>query len=195
MLRCEVLIAKNMLNLRAGAKVGARVGVAGTRLVQTVAVRCLALSPLSKPGDYSNLANYGRAKALMFTRTYAVDRFGEKIDNKIDDITDGQYNQISNMYLEDLGDELEAIGDDHPSIDFELSQGVLTLNTSKGTYVINRQPPNKQMWLSSPISGPNRYDLVGGQWVSLRDNGKLTELLSRELSDILGEEIGLQLQN
>lgn len=26
-----------------------------------------------------------------------------------------------------------------------------------GTYVINKQPPNKQIWLSSPVSGPDRY--------------------------------------
>lgn len=31
--------------------------------------------------------------------------------------------------------------------------GVLTLKLGdKGTYVINKQPPNKQIWLSSPIS-------------------------------------------
>lgn len=29
-----------------------------------------------------------------------------------------------------------------------------------GTYVLNKQPPNKQIWLSSPISGPKRYDWV-----------------------------------
>ena len=33
-----------------------------------------------------------------------------------------------------------------------------------GTYVINKQPPNKQIWLSSPQSGPKRYD-----WVILGD--------------------------
>ncbi len=30
--------------------------------------------------------------------------------------------------------------------------GVLTLNLAEhGTYVINKQPPNKQIWLSSPF--------------------------------------------
>lgn len=33
-----------------------------------------------------------------------------------------------------------------------LQSGVLTLNVGEhGTYVINKQPPNKQIWLSSPI--------------------------------------------
>lgn len=39
--------------------------------------------------------------------------------------------------------------------------GVLNLDFSPaGTYVFNKQPPNKQIWLSSPISGPKRYDYV-----------------------------------
>jgi frataxin len=37
----------------------------------------------------------------------------------------------------------------HPLL---LQSGVLTLNLgTHGTYVINKQPPNKQIWLSSPV--------------------------------------------
>jgi len=63
-----------------------------------------------------------------------------------------------------------------------------------GTYVINKQPPNKQIWLSSPVSGPKRYDWVvfgegqhekegGGSagWVYLRDSSTLADLLLKEL--------------
>ena len=36
---------------------------------------------------------------------------------------------------------------------FPYQSGVLTLKLGKhGTYVVNKQPPNKQIWLSSPIS-------------------------------------------
>ena len=73
--------------------------------------------------------------------------------------------------------------------------GVLTLQfPPAGTYVLNKQPPNKQIWLSSPISGPKRYDYVikgegqhekqgsgQGEWVYLRDGTTLTGLLRREL--------------
>lgn len=40
--------------------------------------------------------------------------------------------------------------------------GVLTAVISEafGTYVINKQAPNKQIWLSSPVSGPKRYDYI-----------------------------------
>lgn len=63
-----------------------------------------------------------------------------------------------------------------------------------GTYVINKQPPNKQIWLSSPISGPKRYDYVVygesqaqkedtavGSWVYLRDGSNMRDLFAEEL--------------
>lgn len=64
----------------------------------------------------------------------------------------------------------------------------------KGTYVINKQPPNKQIWLSSPISGPKRFDWcsltdaaggkAGGEsnsWIYTRDGSSLSELILEEL--------------
>lgn len=79
--------------------------------------------------------------------------------------------------------------------------GVLTLKfPPAGTYVINKQPPNKQIWLSSPISGPKRYDYAvwsEGQdskegtgncsWVYLRDGTTLSNLLETELGIELDE--------
>jgi frataxin len=56
--------------------------------------------------------------------------------------------------------------------------------------VINKQPPNKQIWLSSPISGPKRYDYVYvedkkqgikvASWIYLRDLSSLHDLLAEE---------------
>ena len=73
--------------------------------------------------------------------------------------------------------------------------GVLSLTfPPHGTYVLNKQPPNKQIWLSSPVSGPKRYDYVrlpDGRldWVYLRDGSLLTGLLSGELGmKVLGNE-------
>lgn len=64
----------------------------------------------------------------------------------------------------------------------------------KGTYILNKQPPNKQIWLSSPLSGPKRFDWVllsegqdmkegsgAGDWVFIKDNTSLTELVKEEL--------------
>lgn len=56
----------------------------------------------------------------------------------------------------------------------ECVQGVLTVRLgSLGTYVINKQTPNRQIWASSPVSGPVRYDLRGGRWVYHRDGHEM----------------------
>ena len=54
--------------------------------------------------------------------------------------------------------------------------------------MLNKQPPNRQIWLSSPVSGPKRYDWVtqgqdvkSGKWLYSRDGSSLTELLEGEL--------------
>lgn len=76
----------------------------------------------------------------------------------------------------------------------------------KGTYVLNKQPPNKQIWLSSPESGPKRYDWVvqgesmahkeesipSGDWIYLRDGSSLVDLIKNEIGvrlDSAGREI------
>ena len=87
--------------------------------------------------------------------------------------------------------------------------GVLSITLPPaGTYIINKQPPNKQIWLSSPVSGPKRFDWVlegesmhqkegGGQgdWVYLRDGTSLTDLLRKEVGvsvDLHGHEEGMK---
>ena len=87
--------------------------------------------------------------------------------------------------------------------------GVLTINSPHGTYVLNKQPPNKQIWLSSPIAGPKRYDWVisgdhhhekegtetgGGEWIYLRDGSTLTELLKKEIDVELDGDISEEVE-
>ena len=65
--------------------------------------------------------------------------------------------------------------------------------------MINKQPPNRQIWLSSPVSGPKRFDWVAdeqggevgrGRWVSLKGGSEvgLGELLRSELG--VGVRVG-----
>ncbi|KAL6451788.1 YFH1 Frataxin [Candida maltosa Xu316] len=122
-------------------------------------------------------------------RSYSISTQGDIIDDQIDNITDGEYSKISNEYLETISDSLEELSESFEQVDAELNHGVLTLVLPPhGTYVINKQPPNKQIWLSSPVSGPKRYDLIGGKWRTLRDGSLLTELLEQEISEAVGED-------
>ncbi|KAF8002088.1 hypothetical protein HF325_003053 [Metschnikowia pulcherrima] len=133
--------------------------------------------------------------AIIPRRTYVISTDGENIENLIDHLSPSEYNSIANEYLETLSDDMEELGEEFPQIDLELTQGVMTLTVAEGkTYVINKQPPNKQIWLSSPYSGPKRYDLIGGRWITLRDNTSLTDLLAKELSEELGQEVNLSVE-
>ena len=53
---------------------------------------------------------------------------------------------------------------------------------TQGTFVINKQAPNRQIWLSSPVTGPLRYDFCRASeaWLSSRDQH---ELLGRLADD------------
>ncbi len=57
--------------------------------------------------------------------------------------------------LEDLGIE---------GFDVVSADGVVNLRLgSRGTYVLNKQTPTRQLWLSSPVSGPWHYEWVDGK--------------------------------
>lgn len=108
------------------------------------------------------------------------------------------YDERSDSAMETLLDSLEQLVDSlaDPTCEVEYSSGVLTLQLgSKGTYVINKQPPNKQIWLSSPFSGPKRYDysLERKVWYYNRDGRLLDDLLNEELTRELDREVRIQL--
>lgn len=109
-----------------------------------------------------------------------------------------QYHALSDTTMETMLESLENVLDEEASSEYEVdySSGVLTLKLGQhGTYVINKQPPNKQIWLSSPTSGPKRYDYVPerDQWVYLREGRTLGQLLNEELSKIFNREIDLKI--
>ncbi|KAI1767014.1 Frataxin-like domain-containing protein [Hypoxylon sp. FL1150] len=116
-------------------------------------------------------------------------------------ITDSEYQELSNAYLDILLTRYEELQDQEGEVDVEFSSGVMTVKIpERGTYVINKQPPNKQIWLSSPVSGPKRYDYVvvnegqdskqdtaTGNWVYLRDGSTLSELLLEETGVVMDQ--------
>ncbi|KAK3741391.1 hypothetical protein RRG08_034435 [Elysia crispata] len=93
-------------------------------------------------------------------------------------------------FFEDLP-ETEQCNEDY---DCAFGSGVLTIHLGSidGTFVINKQTPNKQIWLSSPLSGPKRYDYLNGQWIYLRDGSNLHRHLETEMTDILGFKVDLK---
>ncbi|KAK9238000.1 hypothetical protein V1525DRAFT_359545 [Lipomyces kononenkoae] len=141
---------------------------------------------LARIGVYALTATAGRS--LSSTSARANEGGNENLNLKPDDISLNEYHAFADETLENILVHCEDLADTEPRIDVELAQGVLTLILPLGTYVINKQPPNKQIWLSSPISGPKRYDLVESQWTDHRDGTTLGNLLRHEISEALGVE-------
>ncbi|KAF2752855.1 Frataxin [Pseudovirgaria hyperparasitica] len=115
-------------------------------------------------------------------------------------LTTDDYHKHADAYLNELVEKLEESQETSSEIDVEYSAGVLTVEiVGRGSYVLNKQPPNKQIWLSSPISGPKRFDWVTlgesmehkegsgtGDWVCLRDGSSLTDIIQKELGVQVG---------
>lgn len=100
---------------------------------------------------------------------------------KPEEIAIEEFHKVADETLEIILDNFETLGESYPDVDVELAQGVLTLYLPpNGAYVINKQPANRQIWWSSPISGPKRFDLVDGKWVYQRDGHTLGEGLREE---------------
>ncbi|KAE8211252.1 hypothetical protein CF327_g4973 [Tilletia walkeri] len=136
-------------------------------------------------------------------------------------LTPEEYDTKASQTLESLTDSLEILLEsllDSTSKnkitspaewDVEYSSGVLNLRLGPqhGTYVVNKQPPNKQIWLSSPTSGPKRFDYErareggeGERWVWRKGGGEpvtLKGLLEGELAVLTGlkaDELGLRFE-
>ena len=70
--------------------------------------------------------------------------------------------------------------------DVVYSDGVLKVKVEDlGTYVFNKQTPNLQLWLSSPISGPQRFEFDNEQgiWINNRTSEPLIKKLNEELEN------------
>ncbi|GMT14757.1 hypothetical protein PFISCL1PPCAC_6054 [Pristionchus fissidentatus] len=96
------------------------------------------------------------------------------------------YEKRADETLESISDYVSEIGEAaNVDVDIALSMGVLSLSIPPvGTFVLNKQRPNLQLWLSSPISGPRRYDLKSGKWICAREHEALHLLLNREFTQI-----------
>ena len=112
-------------------------------------------------------------------------------------MTEGEFHKIADATLFELFDKV-AVLEDSVNADTSLTQGILTIDLSslkKGIWVINKQTPNRQIWWSSPISGPRRYEhdhdhnhnhnikSLGDCWKSSKNNS--SALLSDLRSEML----------
>lgn len=82
--------------------------------------------------------------------------------NRGPQLTKPVYNQIADATLEQFEDAFQKLQDKHLERvdDISFDSGVLKIEIRDfGTWVVNKQPPLMEVWLSSPISGPHHFRL------------------------------------
>ena len=95
--------------------------------------------------------------------------------------------------LERLAEAIEdALGDE---LDVEMDGGILTIALSDGgQYIVNKNAPMRQIWLSSPRSGAWHFDWdeAGACWRSTRGQPvNLADLLAEELKAATGKPVAI----
>ena len=107
------------------------------------------------------------------------------------DISESDFDLRADEFLEDLMDGLEDLESTAgPEFEIDYAMGVLTLVLDENTtYVLNKQRPNRQVWMSSPTSGPRRFELDddGDSWVDVRSRENLLQIMTEELNAIAPE--------
>ncbi|KAI4899495.1 hypothetical protein NFI96_011500 [Prochilodus magdalenae] len=112
-------------------------------------------------------------------------------EHALQELTEAVYEKLADETLDALAEYFEDLTDESftaPDYDVVFSSGVLTVKVGggHGTYVINKQTPNRQIWL-----GPKRYDWTGERWVYAHDGVALHSLLSKEFSAIFQSNMDL----
>ena len=100
-----------------------------------------------------------------------------------------QFESLADATLLRLQAAIEAAGG---KMDAELVGSILTIEIeSGGRFLLNKHGPNRQIWLSSPVSGAWHFAWSEDDqaWISTRGGERLEELLGRELSAASGEAI------
>ncbi|CAL0323377.1 unnamed protein product [Lupinus luteus] len=111
-------------------------------------------------------------------------------------LEEGEFHRLADSTIHSLQEKLEDFGDSVEDDGFDIDYGndVLTIKLGDlGTYVLNKQTPNRQLWLSSPVSGPSRFDWDQDSkaWVYRRNKTKLYKVLESELEQLCGKPIVL----
>lgn len=99
-------------------------------------------------------------------------------------MNEAEFIQLVANYLDYL---LEKIETDYWSVvECEFSEGVLKIQTETvGIFIINRNIPRKELWLSSPFSGGAHFSYSEGEWLNTRTQESFEPLLFKELDQLM----------
>lgn len=129
-------------------------------------------------GNVASTATDSRVAPLIHSSFYQQQQEKRQIMQKMKFHTESDYHRKADDTLETIQDTLEYYFEDFADdmeknfstngLEINYASGVLTITIPPhGTWVLNKQTPNRQIWWSSPLTGPRRYewDEEGERWV------------------------------
>ncbi len=107
--------------------------------------------------------------------------------NKILLMTEAEFLNHYRILLDHVMDALEY-DDSKGVVEMDYADNVLSIANDKGIYIINKQPSVKEIWLSSPVSGPHHFRFSNEQqkWLNKSEENLL---------DILSSEFKIEISN
>jgi frataxin len=162
-------------------------------------------SPSPSPSTYSNInININHRSFSGCSQFFDNEsEFHTVADETLEDIQDAV-----DVALEEYYTENENNDDNDDEFETVYASGVLNMTfPPHGTWVLNKQTPNRQIWWSSPISGPRRYEYDENisEWMYTRANNNdndtttgggdsetLTNAIKDEIRQIYGIELDLK---
>lgn len=103
--------------------------------------------------------------------------------------SDGDFKEAVAQLFYDTADSLclqyEKLG---TNINVDVTDDLLSVKSPNGEFLLNRQTPNRQIWLSSPVSGSLKFefDSARGCWTDTKDpRNEIGACLRREVASAL----------
>jgi CyaY protein len=105
-----------------------------------------------------------------------------------------QFNQLTKKVYDTVFRSFESYDPDLVEADYNLDS--ISICFQDGTrFVVNRQPPVKQLWLATKNKGYHfNYDEVKMKWICDRTNQEFTEVFNKSVSDLIKQPYQINLQ-
>lgn len=90
-----------------------------------------------------------------------------------------EYARLASRTLDVLSERLASMP---LAGEVDLRDGVLSWKVDGvGEYVFNKQAPLRQLWVSSPVTGPARFEVHADTWVDTRSRRPLSDFMASEI--------------
>lgn len=106
-------------------------------------------------------------------------------------LDESEFEKLADQTIDRFAEIIDDVLGDR--IDVDMHGGILTLTLpGKAQYIINKHGPNREIWLSSPVSGAAHFAFDGAKWISTRNPDlALDAVVSKELADKFGTALSL----